>query len=245
MLGQSRRFILGFMKSLLALLVLLTAPAPAQDVAQEVLTLTNQARQQAGLRPLVLDARLSQAAQQHSLEMDRLHYFGHASPLPEFATLSRRIQEVGCYGLSSAENLHREQGYAPRLAAANAVKAWLHSPQHRRNLLNPKFNRMGLGISRVGDQCTLTQDLAYSAIEVLQQQRCGKRLSLYCQVNDGPLHGAVLFQGKRCANWSADMAGKFQVEIELPAAGTLALGQAVGEREWVIETEWMVAGSKP
>ena len=237
------------MKCLLALVVLLSLPVLAlespEGVAQEVLSLTNQARQQAGLRPLSLDLRLNRAAQQHAQEMDRLDYFSHGSPLPEFATLTRRLNGAGCYGLSSAENLHREQGFAANQAARNAVTAWLASPQHRRNLLNPKFNRMGLGFSRVGDQCTLTQDLAYSAIEILQQQRNGKRLNLHCQVNDGPLHGAVLFQSRRCADWSADPAGKFQVEIELPAAGTLALGQAVGERDWVIETEWLVAGSNP
>ena len=237
------------MRGLLLLLALLSAPLSAlelpETVAQQVLILSNQARQQLGLSPLSLDPHLSQAAQQHSQEMDRLHYFGHLSPIPEFATLARRIQEFGYYGLSSAENLHREQGYDRVHVAERAVQAWLASPQHRRNLLNPKYNRMGLGLSRVAEQCTLTQDLAYSAIEILQQQRSGSRLFLDCQVNDGPRQGAVLYQGRRCANWNADASGHFQVEVLLPGPGTLSLGQAVGEREWVVETEWTVAGSAP
>lgn len=237
------------MKGFIAFLLLAGAPVAALEspeaIARQVLTLSNQARQQAGLRPLSLDTRLSQAALQHAQEMDSLHYFGHTSPLQQFATVARRLHEFGCYCLSSAENLHREQGYEPTRAGERAVQAWLASPVHRRNLLNPKYNRMGLGISRVGEQCTLTQDLAYSAIEVLQQQLQGSHLSLQCQVTDGPQEGAFFYQGRRCANWSADAQGKFQVEVDLPGPGTVALGQAVGERDWIVETEWVVAGSTP
>ena len=234
------------MKPLLLLVLLLAVPARALDirevVAQRILLLSHQARQEAGLRPLVLDRRLSQAALQHSQEMDRLGYFGHHSPVADFATLARRMLAVGFYGLTSAENLHREQGYSALRGGDHAVQAWLTSPQHRRNLLNPKYNRMGLGISMVGEQCTITQDLAYSAIEVVEQQvqprGNGYHLTLHCQVSDGPHQGAVIYQGRRCADWIADAQGEFQVEVDLPGPGTVGLGQAVGERDWVIETEW-------
>lgn len=236
------------MKGFIAFLLLFGAPVAAlesQDsIAQQVLNLSNQARRLAGLSPLSLDPRLCQAAQQHAQEMDSLRYFGHTSPLQEFATLAKRINLFGYYGLSSGENLHREQGYAATGAAQRAVRDWLESPQHRKNLLNPKFNRMGVGISRVGDQCTLTQDLAYSAIDVLEQQLEGNHLRLKCQVNDGPRKGALIYQGCRCADWVADAQGKFQVEVELPGPGTVALGQAIGERDWVIETEWMVRSAR-
>lgn len=240
------------MKLFLAFVLLLSAPVLASDsreaIAQKILQLSNAARQQAGLRPLALDPRLNQAAQQHSQEMDTLRYFGHNSPRAEFATVSKRVVGFGFYGLSSGENLHRAQGYVPSQAAEQAVQDWLASPQHRKNLLNPKFNRMGLGVSLVGDQCTITQDLAYSAIEVVHQevkpQANGYHLTLHCRVSDGPQKGAVLYQGKRCANWVADSQGLFQVEVDLPGPGTVALGQAAGERDWLIETEWQVRSSQ-
>ena len=236
------------MKCFLAFLVLLTAPALAVEsreaLAQRILVLSNQARQQAGLRPLSLDPHVSQAAQQHSQEMDMLGYFGHSSPLAQFSTLLKRMNSSGYYGLTSGENLYREQGYAPARTAERAVQSWLDSPQHRKNLLNARYNRMGLGISVSGTRCTITQDLAYSAIEVVSQRvqatGHGYHLSLLCQVSDGPQMGAFIYQGKRCANWVADPQGQFQLEVDLPGPGTVALGQAVGERDWVIETEWQV-----
>lgn len=248
MLEPSIGFIVGFVKHLLALALLSSVPAmasePQETIARQILLLSNQARQQSGAQSLTLDSHLAGAAQQHSQEMDDLHYFGHVSPVSDFATLAKRVLGFGHYGLSCGENLHRDQGYAPSQAAGRAVRDWLASPQHRKNLLNPKFNRMGLGISLVGDQCTITQVLAYSAIEVLredvQPKNQGCHLSLSCLVSDGPQMGAVLYQGKRCGNWSANAKGAFEVEVDLPGPGTVALGQTIGERQWLIETEWQV-----
>ncbi len=232
-------------KVLITLVLILACAAQGAElpegVAQRIFRLCNQARRQAGLKPLSLDARLNQAATQHSLEMDRLHYFAHTSPVLEFATLAQRINTAGVYCLSSAENLHREQGYLPSQAAENAVKAWLASPQHRGNLLNSRFNLLGLGVSQKGDQITITQDFAYQAVDVLEKQiqaaGSGFHVNLRCRVSDGPQKGAVLYQGHRCANWSADPSGEFKVEVDLPGPGTLAIGQAQGERNWTIETE--------
>lgn len=220
--------------------IAVAAPQP-DDIAQRTLALCNQVRAENHLQPLVMDPRLAQAAQQHSGEMDQLKYFAHTSPVPEFASLSQRLQRAGCYQLTTAENLHRSQGYTASKVAEEAVKGWLDSPDHRRNLLNPRFNRVGFGVSQVGDQYTLTQDLAYVAVDVVQNQvqpqGSGYRLNLEFQVSDGPTRGAVLYQGKRCLNWEADSAGKVQLEFAVPGPGTVAIGQAVAEREWTIETE--------
>ena len=108
--------IVYLMKSVLSLVLLLSWPALAMDsreaIAQRILLLTNQARQQAGVQPLSMDPRLSQAAEQHSQEMDRLRYFAHASPIGEFASPGKRMNAFGFYGLTSGENLHRAQGYS-------------------------------------------------------------------------------------------------------------------------------------
>lgn len=218
-------------------------PSP-EDIASRILCLCNQVRRDAGLRPICLDARLSQAALQHSQEMDRLHYFGHVSPLSESATLIQRMNSAGVYALSSAENLHREAGYGSNSTADNAVRSWMASPIHRRNLLNPHFNKMGLGVAQNGEQFTITQDFAYEAVDVLEKRinssATGLHVSLFCRVNDGTQSGAVFYQGRRWANWACDFQGQFQVELDLPGPGILAIGQTEGERSWVVETELRV-----
>lgn len=237
------------MKGLLCFLLLFSAPALAQQspdsIAQDILTLSNQARQKAGQPPLVLDTRLAQAALQHSQEMDSLNYFSHASPVAAFATLAKRLYLQGVYGLTSAENLHREKGYKAGKTAQHAVECWLNSPVHRKNLLNGKYNRVGMGISVVGDQYTVTQVFSYTAIEVLEKKvdpkPQGIHLSLHCKVADGANHGALLLEGKRCANWQADEQGQFKMEVDLPGPGLVSLGQAEGERSWIVETEFQVA----
>ena len=216
------------------------APNP-DNILQRSLDLCNQIRAQNHLNPLILDPRLAQAAQQHSREMDELKYFDHASPVAEYATLHLRLRRTGCYQLSFAENLHRSQGYAASQVAQEAVKGWLASPAHRRNLLNARFNRVGFGLSQLGTQFTLTQDLAYVAVDVLQNQvvaqGLGYHLNLKFQVNDGPTSGAVLYDGKRYLNWEADPQGQVELDFAVPGRGTVAIGQTSGVREWTIETE--------
>lgn len=231
------------MKKFLLLWVLLVriCVAAPNNILEQTLALCNQVRAENQLKPLIVDPRLAQAAQQHSREMDDLNYFDHTSPVPEYASLGRRLRRAGCYQLSFAENLHRSQGYAASRVAEEAIRAWLSSPVHRRNLLNPRFNRVGFGLSQKGDQFTLTQDLAYLAVDVLQHrielQGSGYRLNLTCQVSDGPHQGAVLYEGKRFLNWEADSTGQVQLDFTVPGPGTVAIGQAAGPREWTIETE--------
>ena len=236
------------MKGLLCFLLLLSAPGFSQEtpdsIAQDIFKFSNLARQKAGLQPLAQDDHLGLAARQHSLEMDSLGYFGHKSPIAQFATLALRLHSQGIFGLTSAENLHREKGYSDGRTAQRAVDCWLASPVHRKNLLNPRYNRVGLGVSVVGDQYTITQNFAYTAIEVLEKkvdaQPRGYHLKLRCQVQDGPQNGAILLEGRRCANWQANAQGQFEVEVDLPGPGLVSLGQAEGERSWVIETEFAV-----
>ena len=230
------------------LTLLLSAPSLAvestEQISQQILLLSNQAREKAGLKPLQLDIRLTQAARQHAQEMDTLGYFGHESPIAAYATLAKRLNGFGVYGLTSAENLHREHGYGSKQVGQRAVQAWMNSLAHRKNLLNPRYNRVGLGISQRGDQFTITQDFSYMAIEVVQRQVVAKsqgfHLNLKCKVLDGPRHGALLHEGKRYANWKADEEGQFHLDVDVPGPGLISLGQADGERSWIVETEFAV-----
>ncbi|MFG1941728.1 CAP domain-containing protein [Nonomuraea sp. NPDC048826] len=107
-------------------------------MAADVVRLTNAARAKNGCRPLKTDARLTRAARTHSMEMARSGQFTHESP--DGASPWDRMERAG-YHNGTAENIGR--GYA---SAQEAVRGWLASPDHRRNMLNCDFNAIGVGV---------------------------------------------------------------------------------------------------
>jgi uncharacterized protein YkwD len=78
--------------------------------------------------------------------MSRNDYFGHDSP--DGSGYERRIAAAGYMkGASSwllGENIGAGSSYlgSPR----SLVDAWMNSPEHRRNMLNPRFREAGIGI---------------------------------------------------------------------------------------------------
>jgi len=101
-----------------------------------------------GLVPLHESAALDRSARKHSLEMGRLGYFGHASA--DGTAFWRRIQHFyteGNYSYwSVGENL---LWAAPSVSAGGAMKMWIASPEHLRNLLNAHWRQIGVSAVRV------------------------------------------------------------------------------------------------
>jgi uncharacterized protein YkwD len=108
--------------------------APHSESA--LLAAMNRAREAHGLRPLRLDGRLRIAARAHCREMMRYDYFGHGS-------FGRRLSSFRVHGPVVGENLAWGNGLYRR--AGVIVAEWLHSPEHRANLLRPGFSRVGVG----------------------------------------------------------------------------------------------------
>lgn len=108
---------------------------------QEVLSLINQARVEAGLSPLVLNKRLTVAATLKAEDMAEGGYFSHNSPdgkEPWFW-----FNEVGYKFQSAGENL------AVRFWSSDkVVKAWLKSPTHRANIVDANYLETGIGVGR-------------------------------------------------------------------------------------------------
>ncbi len=134
--------------------------APSQD-AQRVMDLVNFERQKATLsdgiyRPnLIWDNMLSQAALYHSQDMLRQQYFEHEVPLDKDPGIGRTPSERAIYygyissSVGWAENLFYKSfsGKYQSFSPEEAVNAWMGSPGHRANILNPKMREMGLGIA--------------------------------------------------------------------------------------------------
>ncbi|MGH9357146.1 MAG: CAP domain-containing protein [Terriglobia bacterium] len=98
-------------------------------------------------QPLKWDPRLAQAALVHSQEMALNHYFSHyglngKSP-------AERISKAGVRWRQMGENIARN--YTVFSAEAAFMNEPRFQPNHRGNILNSKFNYVGMGIVRGPD----------------------------------------------------------------------------------------------
>lgn len=105
---------------------------------QEVLKLTNDFRKSNGLKPLVLDQSLEEAADLHTQNMANRDFFSHTGK--DGKSPSDRAKRAGYESGFVGENI--AAGYR---TPQSVVDGWINSPGHRANLLNANYNEIGLG----------------------------------------------------------------------------------------------------
>jgi uncharacterized protein YkwD len=139
--------------ALVALIGALAAPAAhsgqaAKSVAlasleSGVLSDLNRIRAQHGLQPVKLSARLTASAAQHSQEMGADGYFEHNSQdgTEFWKRIDRFYGQNGYDYWSVGENLLWS---SPNVDAAGALQLWMNSPEHRANILNPRWREIGI-----------------------------------------------------------------------------------------------------
>ncbi len=111
----------------------------------DIVKATNDARVRNGLNPLVNDDRLTANAERYAIINAEHGKISH-----EYEPLITRIPE-GCRSIG--ENL-----YQGRDSTGDAiVGAWLNSPNHRENILDKEWDRIGIGIARAGNQIVVVQ----------------------------------------------------------------------------------------
>lgn len=119
------------------------APKPTDfrvDVAAEnkMLNLVNAERAKVGSPALSMDTKIVVVARAHSRDMFERRYFSHYSP--EGKDAGDRMEEGGVSFTLAGENL----AYAPDVETAH--QGLMESEGHRRNILDPQFKRIGIGI---------------------------------------------------------------------------------------------------
>jgi len=125
---------------------------PSQDnvalVTAATLCLINRERIAHGERALRPNKRLRRAAQAHTMSMVDEDYFEHVGPRGQ--TPLARMRSVGYIsssrvGYEVGENI----AWGTRwLATPRAiVAAWMASPGHRANILDPRYRETGIGVS--------------------------------------------------------------------------------------------------
>lgn len=105
---------------------------------QQVLNLTNRFRQQHGRLELKLSGRLSAIALQHSQDMAVQDYFSHTGK--DGSQPWERMTAGGYAWSRAAENIA-----AGQRTPAEVVQAWINSPGHRANMLDPDVKEIGIG----------------------------------------------------------------------------------------------------
>jgi uncharacterized protein YkwD len=128
-----------------------------------LLCLHNQERISRGLHPLEGNARLQAAAGAHSTEMVDDAYFRHASA--DGTSFSDRIIRTGYVARNSSWTLGENLAWATGELAtpAHLMDAWMHSPDHRANILTRAYRDIGIGIRFGGTNTRLTVTADFGA----------------------------------------------------------------------------------
>jgi|SRR5579875_267553 len=110
--------------------------APANEMRAAVLCLVNEQRTGRGLPKLVVSDKLDRAAQSWTDSMVDSDQFTHG------AAFMNRISAAGFDWTTAGENI--ATGYE---TPASVVRAWMNSPGHCANILNPGYREVGTGVS--------------------------------------------------------------------------------------------------
>ena len=116
------------------------SPDPASE--QLMLQLVNSERAKVAAGQLKMDEAMVAVARSHSMDMFLRHYFSHYDP--EGHDAAWRMNQAGIPFSLVGENL----AYAPDVNTAHT--GLMNSPGHRRNILDPAFHRVGIGIINGG-----------------------------------------------------------------------------------------------
>ncbi|NLY19346.1 MAG: SH3 domain-containing protein [Clostridiaceae bacterium] len=117
------------------------APTPSTSLSkdeQKILDLINAERAKAGLPALKADPDLMNIARLKAKDMVENNYFSHQSP--NYGSPFDMMRAHGISFRTAGENI------AGNSTEEGAVKAWMNSEGHRKNILNGNFNLTGIGV---------------------------------------------------------------------------------------------------
>ena len=104
----------------------------------EMFKLVNEEREAVGLNKLSWDTKIVSVARTHATDMWEGKYFGHISA--EGKDAGDRLTEAGIHYDYAGENL----ALAPTVSTAHV--GLMNSEGHRENILESKFNKVGIGV---------------------------------------------------------------------------------------------------
>jgi uncharacterized protein YkwD len=127
------------------------AAADAEEVEGLILDQTNGLRRSQGLAPLDEDARLTSDARAFAAYLARTGKFSHTA---DGRTPADRATAAGYDYCHIAENIayaEDSRGFKSEPLARTLMEGWAASPGHRRNLLDPESQEIGVGVAAAPD----------------------------------------------------------------------------------------------
>lgn len=193
-----------------------------------VIELTNEVREKEGLKPLLVSDTLSISAQSKSDHMVTHDYFSHIGPQGE--TFSTFLKNTDFIYDKAGENLALGKD-----DMSLVMKQWLASKKHRKNIVDSRFDHIGIGIAQKNDG-------TYAITQHFGRER--NRAAL-------PAIPTFISAGDSYVTWEADGAQtKFfgYVKVLLPVKGVRV--QLLGEEhileqmsEHIYDAEFIMSGS--
>lgn len=114
--------------------------ASAGSKEQQMVSLINQARSNAGLPTLQVNGQLTAAARAKSRDMVDNNYFNHHSPT--YGSFTNLLRQYGVSYSAAAENIAMNSDGNVN----SAHNMLMNSPGHRANILGANFRSVGVGI---------------------------------------------------------------------------------------------------
>ena len=105
----------------------------------EVVSATNQQRAAAGLSTLSYNEKLADAARRKAANMFEENYWAHNSPSGKSPWVW--FNDAGYKYTFAGENLAKDFGDTSRM-----MDAWMNSPTHKDNIINPKYQEIGIAV---------------------------------------------------------------------------------------------------
>jgi uncharacterized protein YkwD len=165
-----------------------SAPRSPQPSAEERLLLdsANREREAAGIQPLKWDDALAVAARQHAQTMASQNLLLHQC-LNE-PPVDQRAAQAGAKFSMIAENI----AVGPNPETIH--NEWMHSPGHRKNILNPDVTAVGIAATRGSGGLFAVQDFSRPVADLSLEQQEARVISL---LKSNGLPGAVATEDAR------------------------------------------------
>lgn len=109
------------------------------EQSRALLALTNDERTEKGFLPLVVQSKLTHSAGAKANDMAQRQYFSHISPAGN--TLDYFLHQAGYDYTVAGENL--AMGFSD---VRKLVDAWIASPAHYANMVDPAYKEVGVGL---------------------------------------------------------------------------------------------------
>lgn len=126
------------------------------DAESTLLEMANESRREAGLSPLHISETLMQAARSHVQVMVEHEQLSHQ--FAGEASLGQRLSVVGVRYDHAGENI------AYNFSAEKAADAFMQSPPHRENLLDPRFDEAGIVAVWSDGRLYVVEDFAHEML---------------------------------------------------------------------------------